>query len=275
MASPHVAGVAALIWSHYPTKTAQEVRAALTASAKDLGAPGRDNYYGHGLVQADKALEFLGAGLTADPTTSPTPAPTVFDDCNDSPAGWIDSYGDGCEWYEQYEQPGCPYWGHVTDPNGIYSANQVCCHCGGGSGGGPPPPTSPTPPTPSPTRPPTPAPTPSPTPAPTNGDGQCVNKPGWIDSYGDSCDWYENYEEPGCPIWGHVTDPTNGVPATEACCHCKDDSDQCSDVPNWKDAWGDGCDWYTSPYLCDIYSSYPGDGGLTVTQACCACGGGV
>eukprot|EP00957_Ditylum_brightwellii_P032429 2457002-Ditylum_brightwellii.AAC.1 len=33
MASPHVAGVAALIWSHHPSKSAAEVRSALECSA--------------------------------------------------------------------------------------------------------------------------------------------------------------------------------------------------------------------------------------------------
>ncbi len=49
MACPHVAGVAGLVWSHFPKKTSQEIRKALTASADDLGPAGRDDAYGHGL----------------------------------------------------------------------------------------------------------------------------------------------------------------------------------------------------------------------------------
>jgi len=59
MASPHIAGVAALIWSHHPSKTAQEIRHALESTAQDLGSSGRDDYYGHGLVRADLAYNFL------------------------------------------------------------------------------------------------------------------------------------------------------------------------------------------------------------------------
>lgn len=59
MASPHVAGVAALVWSYVPDKSAQEIREALEKTAEDLGANGRDNSFGHGLVQADRAIEFL------------------------------------------------------------------------------------------------------------------------------------------------------------------------------------------------------------------------
>jgi subtilisin family serine protease len=57
MATPHVAGVAALIIGKNggqmdPTR----VLAALKASADDLGGPGRDPYYGHGRVNAHKAV---------------------------------------------------------------------------------------------------------------------------------------------------------------------------------------------------------------------------
>jgi subtilisin family serine protease len=49
MASPHVAAVAALRLYLHPTETPDEVKAALEASAEDLGDPG---YFGAGLVDA-------------------------------------------------------------------------------------------------------------------------------------------------------------------------------------------------------------------------------
>jgi subtilisin family serine protease len=58
MATPHVAAVAALVWSYNTTWTAQRVRNALEKSAQDLGTAGRDNYYGNGLVQAKAALDY-------------------------------------------------------------------------------------------------------------------------------------------------------------------------------------------------------------------------
>lgn len=61
MAAPHVAGVAAIVWSQRPTLTAAQVRGLLESSAKDLGAPGRDRDSGFGLVQAQAALEALAA----------------------------------------------------------------------------------------------------------------------------------------------------------------------------------------------------------------------
>jgi serine protease len=76
MATPHVSGVAALIWSYNPNWTNVQIRNALQATAKDKGAAGRDNYYGYGIVQAKAALESLcGPGCTPTPPVPPTPAP--------------------------------------------------------------------------------------------------------------------------------------------------------------------------------------------------------
>ena len=59
MATPHVAGVAALIMSQGVTKPAA-VEALIKRTAKDLGAAGRDNDYGYGLVEPRPALFGLG-----------------------------------------------------------------------------------------------------------------------------------------------------------------------------------------------------------------------
>jgi subtilisin family serine protease len=60
MATPHVSGVAALVWSQHKACTNQQVREALTSTALDLGPLGRDNAYGFGLVQALDANQVLG-----------------------------------------------------------------------------------------------------------------------------------------------------------------------------------------------------------------------
>jgi subtilisin family serine protease len=59
MAAPHVAGVAAILWSHRPSLTAAEVRQLLESTARDLGAEGKDWDTGYGLVQASAALQAL------------------------------------------------------------------------------------------------------------------------------------------------------------------------------------------------------------------------
>ena len=66
MATPHVAAVAALVWSYFPTCTGAQIRSSLNKSAIDLGAPGRDVKYGYGLVQAKGAydrIRLYGCGL--------------------------------------------------------------------------------------------------------------------------------------------------------------------------------------------------------------------
>jgi subtilisin family serine protease len=57
MATPHVAGLAALLWSANPSLTAAQVRYCITSTAVDLGEPGRDWYYGYGVIDAAEALK--------------------------------------------------------------------------------------------------------------------------------------------------------------------------------------------------------------------------
>ena len=52
MATPHAAGLAALLWSEFPTYSASEIERLLYQSAVDLGGPGRDDYFGHGRINA-------------------------------------------------------------------------------------------------------------------------------------------------------------------------------------------------------------------------------
>ncbi len=66
MASPHVAGVAALVKSLNPALTNSEVRNILETTAEDLGAAGWDQYFGYGLVDAYAAC--LEAGGEPDIT---------------------------------------------------------------------------------------------------------------------------------------------------------------------------------------------------------------
>jgi subtilisin family serine protease len=58
-ACPLAAGVAALILSIEPNLTYEEVQHFLCRSAKDLGEPGRDDYYGWGRIDARAALDMV------------------------------------------------------------------------------------------------------------------------------------------------------------------------------------------------------------------------
>ena len=62
MAAPHVAGVAALVLSQNPSLTVTEVENILIGTATDLGAAGRDDIFGHGLVNAFAAVQQAAGG---------------------------------------------------------------------------------------------------------------------------------------------------------------------------------------------------------------------
>ena len=76
MATPHVVGAAAVAWGAAPNATAAQLRAALTATAKDLGNAGQDAIYGFGLVDALSAAKQLapekfGSNTVPPPTQPP------------------------------------------------------------------------------------------------------------------------------------------------------------------------------------------------------------
>ncbi|NOZ06734.1 MAG: S8 family serine peptidase [Chloroflexi bacterium] len=77
MATPHVAAVAALLISQGYATTPDAVRAVLAHTALDLGAAGRDNEFGWGLIQANDALIYAAASPTATPSPSPTTTATA------------------------------------------------------------------------------------------------------------------------------------------------------------------------------------------------------
>ena len=67
MASPHVAGVGALLMSR--GYTAPQAWNAMTSTAHDLGVPGYDTFYGYGRIDAL-------AAVNSTPTDPPPPPPT-------------------------------------------------------------------------------------------------------------------------------------------------------------------------------------------------------
>ncbi|KPJ64176.1 hypothetical protein AMJ44_13240, partial [candidate division WOR-1 bacterium DG_54_3] len=98
MACPHVAGLAALILSNKPGFTNEQVRQVLWESADDLGDPGRDIYYGHGKINAYRALQIDNV-LTA---------PRFYDTPNDFDGDFVLSWseaidGNGIAGYELQE----------------------------------------------------------------------------------------------------------------------------------------------------------------------------
>jgi serine protease len=63
MATPQVAGVAALMWSINPGLSVRQVRSILRETANDLGDPGRDDQFGYGLLDAAAAVTRAAAEI--------------------------------------------------------------------------------------------------------------------------------------------------------------------------------------------------------------------
>ncbi len=86
MAAPHVTGVAALLMGMNITdsngngRINDEIRNILDSSAIDIGTVGHDNWYGYGLVKADKAIAManqLYPTTTTTPVATTTPSTTI------------------------------------------------------------------------------------------------------------------------------------------------------------------------------------------------------
>src|SRR5512145_2844951 len=61
MATPHIAGVVALVYSANPDLSVEQVKQIIYDTAADLGAPGEDNDYGWGIADAYEAVQQAAA----------------------------------------------------------------------------------------------------------------------------------------------------------------------------------------------------------------------
>ncbi|MBX0328920.1 S8 family peptidase [Oscillochloris sp. ZM17-4] len=91
--SPYVAGVAGLVFTLRPDLPAQDIACILEAGADDKGAPGRDDEYGWGRLNALRSLQ-LAQAYTGCPLYAPTPAPTPAPSPTPAPAP-SPAHGDG------------------------------------------------------------------------------------------------------------------------------------------------------------------------------------
>ncbi len=124
MATPHLAGVAALVLSAWPTDTPDQVETALLSTAIDLGTPGRDDVFGHGRVNAAAAVAYR-------------PVPTA-------PTGVAASAGDGAaivSWAAPASDGGSAITGYTatSSPGGrtCETAGGLSCTVGGLTNGSP------------------------------------------------------------------------------------------------------------------------------------------
>ena len=95
-AAPHAAGVAALLKDYDPTLSPDDIYTALESTAIDMGNPGFDFDSGHGLIQANLALESLAPDADSDGI------PDDSDNCMNAPNPLQENYdgdslGDVCD----------------------------------------------------------------------------------------------------------------------------------------------------------------------------------
>jgi hypothetical protein len=64
--APQVAGAVALIKQAFPAMTGQEIVDLLLTTAQDVGSPGVDNVYGHGVLDIYRAFQPIGTTTLAD-----------------------------------------------------------------------------------------------------------------------------------------------------------------------------------------------------------------
>lgn len=102
MATPHVAGLAALLYANGLTNV-NDVRNTLFSSSKDLGSANYDSTYGYGLIQAFNAL----TSSSVPPVTSPPSAPSnlspndnAIDVAQDVSLSWL--FADNASSYDVY-----------------------------------------------------------------------------------------------------------------------------------------------------------------------------
>lgn len=87
MASPHVAGLAGLLFSLNPDWTNQQVRDQIESAIDDLGDMGWDKHFGHGRINVNRAVGGAGVEPTPEPTVESTPTPTPIEG-EKCPPGW-------------------------------------------------------------------------------------------------------------------------------------------------------------------------------------------
>jgi subtilisin family serine protease len=88
MSTPMVSGLAALVWTRYPSATAGQVWAAIRDGADDLGSPGRDDLYGWGRINAERSLQVVHIATAAENARLPLALPSTPTSARSKPAAY-------------------------------------------------------------------------------------------------------------------------------------------------------------------------------------------
>ena len=81
-------------------------------------------------VAASIAVVFSPSAILANDQLSAGSSSSNRIPCTNNTIGWVDVDGNGCDWYEVNDLPGCPHHGNSHD-GGSGVANDHCCFCAG------------------------------------------------------------------------------------------------------------------------------------------------
>merc|ERR1711971_1153380 len=143
MATPHVAAVAGLLRMYFPDCKAFQIRSAMIVTAKDKGDAGCDVNYGHGIVQAKTAFEYLQQNPcdSTEPFKEPEGGCAEFScsadlDCDDGNPDTVDTCESGSCQHSCASDAACDDGDACTVDtcdNGVCSSVLDCAICGGGA----------------------------------------------------------------------------------------------------------------------------------------------
>ena len=77
MATPHVAGLAALLWANNSSLTNEEIRQIIRHGADDLGTAGKDRNFGYGRINAGGSMTLSGGRYMRPIITTPSSRTTI------------------------------------------------------------------------------------------------------------------------------------------------------------------------------------------------------
>lgn len=123
------------IWNDTPHKATIDVKYASCSISKFTVEPGHSHTDpGRGVclvTEISGKLDGIDTPIKAYESDWPGTSYSRFEiqqDCRGDQQGWVDTWGDGCDWYQNNDGPGCPEYGTETDLEGT-AASKACCHC--------------------------------------------------------------------------------------------------------------------------------------------------
>jgi hypothetical protein len=82
--------------------------------------------FGECLRGENNAVDYRTVAPTTSISPSSSSSPTI---CTGNTPDWVDGCGEGCDWYEENDDPGCEECGEVCPAADGSTAKESCCYC--------------------------------------------------------------------------------------------------------------------------------------------------